>query len=118
MFYAGYKRFGNVNKSLLHCSIYCTISCILTITPALVRNVVVANEFVLISYYGGINAYIGNNEEAEGTSPTIPDLYEISGIDRWNCFNYPAVVKGLGKHLGKQNFGYADASSYFYGTGN
>lgn len=112
--YAGYMRLGNVNRALLHCGTF-AFACMLTITPALVRNVVVANEFVLISYYGGINAYIGNNEKADGVSPMVPDLYEISGLDRWNCFTYPAVVKGLGKHLGKQEFGYADASRYFYG---
>ena len=114
IFYVGYKHSGNLHKAMLHSGIL-VIACILTITPALIRNVVVADEFVLISYYGGINAYIGNNEEAAGVSPTVPDLYEISGLDRWNCFTYPAVVKGLGKHLGKQEFGYADASRYFYG---
>ena len=114
IFYVGYKRFGNLHKAMLHSGLF-FITCLLTITPALIRNVVVADEFVLISYYGGVNAYIGNNEEAEGVSPTVPDLYEISGLDRWNCFTYPAVVKGLGKHLAIEAFGYADASRYFYG---
>lgn len=113
IFYVGYKHSGKLHKAILNSGIF-VIACILTITPVLIRNVLVADEFVLISYYGGINAYIGNNEKAEGVSPTVPDLYEISGLDRWNCFTYPAVVKGLGKHLGKEEFGYADASHYFY----
>ncbi|MCK5862513.1 MAG: glycosyltransferase family 39 protein, partial [Candidatus Hydrogenedentes bacterium] len=98
IFYIGYKRYGTSSKSIVRCGVF-IIACILTLAPALIRNYAVSGEFVLISYYGGINTYIGNNTEADGVSPTVPDLYEISGSDQWNCFTYPHVVQGLGRYL-------------------
>ncbi len=89
-------------------------ACLAVIAPAIVRNWRVSGDFILISYYGGVNAYIGNNPESRGVSPRIPDLYELSGMDAWNCFNYRLVVAGLGKHLNRPDFDYADASRYFY----
>lgn len=86
----------------------------LLILPVIARNWVVGREFVLISYYGGVNAYIGNNPESTGVSPEVPGLYEISGMDTWNCFNYPNMIKGLERHLGRPGFGFSDASRYFY----
>ena len=116
--YTGYRRQRGATtlacgKAVVGCAVF-TAACVLTIAPALARNYVVADEFVLISYYGGVNAYIGNNPEAEGVSPTVPDLYEISGLDAWNCFTYPRLVRGLGKRLGEDKFSYGDASRYFY----
>ena len=85
------------------------------ISPALIRNYVVARDFVLISYYGGVNAYVGNNEQASGTSAEIPDIQAISGLDGWNCFSYPTLVRNLGKKLGDDNMTFSRASRYFYG---
>lgn len=85
------------------------------VLPVIVRNWMVGREFVFISYYGGINAYIGNNPESTGVSPEVPDLYEICGMQTWNCFNYPDIVKGLEQHLERPGFGFSDASRYFYG---
>ena len=39
----------------------------LTIAPVTVRNRVVAGEWVLISSHGGLNFFIGNNADADGT---------------------------------------------------
>jgi len=114
IFYVALKHRSANSRALAGFALFPAV-CVLTITPALVRNYVVAGEFVLISYYGGINAYIGNNPDADGVSPTVPDLYEISGVDKWNCFTYPRVVRGMGKKLGAREFGYADASRYFWG---
>lgn len=88
---------------------------LLVIFPAVARNWVVSRQFVFISYYGGINAYIGNNPEAEGTSPEVPDLYEISGVEEWNCFNYPSIVRGLARHLNDSELTFSEANHYFYG---
>ncbi|MFA7692036.1 MAG: tetratricopeptide repeat protein [Candidatus Hydrogenedentales bacterium] len=84
------------------------------ISPVIIRNYYVAHEFIFVSYYGGINAYIGNNPDSPGTEAKVPDLYEISGVEKWNCFNYPGIVKGLGLSLGEKNFGFSEASHYFY----
>ncbi len=39
----------------------------------LIRNVVVAGDPVLVSSQGGINFYIGNNDEADGLTARLPD---------------------------------------------
>jgi len=45
---------------------------LLPILPVTVRNAVVGADFVLISAQGGVNFYIGNNEEADGLSAAMP----------------------------------------------
>jgi len=45
---------------------------ILLILPVTLRNLSVADDFVLISSTGGINFYIGNNEKADGLSAALP----------------------------------------------
>ncbi|HVP37206.1 MAG TPA: tetratricopeptide repeat protein [Terriglobales bacterium] len=42
------------------------------ILPITVRNYLVGKDFVLISSQGGINFYIGNNPQADGTSAFLP----------------------------------------------
>ncbi len=87
---------------------------LLVISPVIFRNWAVGGQFVFISYYGGINAYIGNNPHSGGISPEVPDLYEISGVEEWNCFNYPSIVRGLARHLKKPDLDFSGASRYFY----
>jgi len=43
------------------------------ISPVFVRNLVIAQDPVLIASQGGINLYIGNNDSADGTSATLPE---------------------------------------------
>lgn len=45
----------------------------ITIGPVFVRNVIVADDPVLISSQGGINLYIGNNDRADGFSAAMPE---------------------------------------------
>lgn len=84
------------------------------VAPVVVRNYRVSGDFVLISYYGGVNAYIGNNPMSTGDNAKIPDLHAISGMDSWDCFTYPAVVRGMGRVRGVVDLSLADASAYFY----
>ncbi len=88
---------------------------ILAVAPAVLRNYAVSGEFVLVSSFGGVNAYIGNNAESHGDAAVIPDLEALTGLDHWSCFNYPELVSRLGEHLGQEPFGFSDASGYFYG---
>jgi tetratricopeptide (TPR) repeat protein len=46
----------------------------IAVSPATVRNAVVAGEAVLISSHGGLNFYIGNNPEADGTYRAVPGI--------------------------------------------
>ncbi len=81
----------------------------------MIRNYVVADDFVFISSYGGINLYVGNNPEASGVEPRIPGLQELTGSEHWNCFDYPRIVEGLEQKLGVENLSYSEANKYFYG---
>jgi tetratricopeptide (TPR) repeat protein len=44
------------------------------IAPATLRNLAVAGEPVLIASHGGLNFYIGNNAEADGTYHSVPGI--------------------------------------------
>lgn len=46
---------------------------IIIIAPVTIRNIVVADDPVLIASQGGINFYIGNNETADGISAIMPE---------------------------------------------
>ncbi|MGC9053827.1 MAG: tetratricopeptide repeat protein, partial [Candidatus Hydrogenedens sp.] len=84
------------------------------IIPCFIRNYFVAHDFVFISSYGGLNFYVGNHPKSNGAEPRIPELKEWIGCDEWSCFDYPAIVRGLGKSLGKSAFSFSEANKYFY----
>jgi tetratricopeptide (TPR) repeat protein len=69
----------------------------IAILPATIRNTIAANEFVLISSNAGINLYMGNNEEVNGTCPAyIPYLGPFR-----TCYDYPQLKANLERKLGK-----------------
>ena len=69
----------------------------IAILPATIRNYAAANEFVLISSNAGINLYMGNNEEVNGTCPGyIPYLGPFR-----TCYDYPQLKANLERKLGK-----------------
>lgn len=103
----------NFKKIIIHC-ILLTITTLFVIAPVLVRNYKVSKEFFLISCFGGINTYIGNNPHSTGDSPTIPNIISLCGIDNWDCFNYRLLVKGLGIKQGKHPYSFKETSQFFY----
>ncbi|MGE4055600.1 MAG: glycosyltransferase family 39 protein, partial [Vicinamibacterales bacterium] len=51
--------------------------------PVTVRNAMVAGEFAPVSSHGGLNFYIGNNAQADGTYRHIPGIApSVAGQDR------------------------------------
>lgn len=44
------------------------------IAPVTIRNLAVSGERVLISSHGGLNFYIGNHDEADGTYKSVPGV--------------------------------------------
>jgi len=82
---------------------------LLAVLPAAVRNHSVSGEWIPISANGGINLYIGNNPRADGIRAGIPDLESLAGIRGWTCFDYPLVVEGLSREVGRP-LGYGEAS--------
>lgn len=62
----------SIRKALLPCVLlFLGTSC--AVLPFTLRNYVVANEFVLLSAYGGMNFWIGNHKDATGLFNTPPD---------------------------------------------
>lgn len=49
------------------------IGALLLILPITIRNILVADDPVLIASQGGINLYIGNNDNADGISAVMPE---------------------------------------------
>ncbi len=49
-----------------------SIGLFICIAPVFVRNIVVADDPVLIASQGGINLYVGNNDAANGISAVLP----------------------------------------------
>ncbi len=84
------------------------------LTPAFVRNYMVARDVVFISSYGGINFYVGNHPEASLVEPRIPELLRWAGIEHWSCFDYAAIVRGVAAEQGLDNMKFSEANRYFY----
>ena len=62
---------GGKSKSLGYACIF-GLGAALIISPVTLRNYVKADDLVLIAWQGGMNFYIGNNSQSDGTSATIP----------------------------------------------
>jgi tetratricopeptide (TPR) repeat protein len=79
------------------------IGVLVAVAPATIRNLVVADDFVLITSNGGVNLFIGNNAEADGYTARIPILHDLAAVQGWTCFDQPAIVRGVerleGRHL-------------------
>jgi len=82
---------------------------IIPIIPVTVRNIAIGHDFVLIASSGGINFYIGNNENADGYSASLPpplgNSWEIKDI----------------KYLAEKETGHemkaSEISSFYYDKG-
>ncbi|MBM3286341.1 MAG: tetratricopeptide repeat protein [Candidatus Eisenbacteria bacterium] len=85
---------------------------VLGIAPATIRNAVVAGDFVPIASNGAVNLYIGNNETSDGTTATIPNMQELTGLNRWNWFLYDRIARGVSREAGRP-LKYSGVSAYF-----
>jgi len=83
---------------------------ILAVSPAFIRNAVVARDPVLIAANGGMSLAIGNNEKADGTNHYLPGF----GLMK-NPFEYARAVEKLEKSLGRPpgSLKHSEASSLF-----
>lgn len=55
-------------------AIVLTAGLFIGIAPSLIRNIVVAHEFSLLSSHGGLNFYIGNHAGADGLYQLVPGI--------------------------------------------
>ena len=93
------------------------VGTVLPLAPVMVRNYRVAHDFVFISAYGGLNFYVGNNPHASLVEPRLPELKELAGVENWSCFDYPVIVRGLGRKLGREPLAFSEANRWFYRQG-
>ncbi len=111
------KRRRNDGRSLGIMTAGFLMGTAVVIAPVTIRNYIVANDFVPISSNTGINLYIGNNEQTDCITPTIPNLPALTGLDNWNCFDYMQIVHGVERRLGRK-LKHSEVSSYFIGEAN
>lgn len=78
------------------------------IAPVTIVNYVSSHQFILISYQGGVNFYIGNNPQADGLTATLPPAGQSWTLDDAAYL----AQKDTGKKLS-----YAEQSSYWYEKG-
>jgi tetratricopeptide (TPR) repeat protein len=60
-------------RSAIRQGCYLLVGLCIFIAPVAVRNLIVAGDPVLIASQGGVNLYIGNNEDADGFSARMPE---------------------------------------------
>jgi len=78
------------------------------IAPVTIVNYVTSHQFILISYQGGVNFYIGNNSQADGLTASLPPVGE-----NWTLEDAAYLAqKDTGKKLS-----HSEQSSYWYEKG-
>ena len=83
---------------------------ILALAPVTLRNIVIAGDWSPMSSHGGLNFYIGNNPEADGTYHSVPGITPSIAGQRDDARR--VAEQATGRSLDD-----ADVSVYFYGLG-
>jgi tetratricopeptide (TPR) repeat protein len=104
------NRAAREPRRVLASSAVFVLGIVLAISPATVRNQLVAGEFVPISSNLGVNLLIGNNPAATPyVAATIPGVGKFE-----TCYDYPALVASLERKLGRE-LNHSEVSAYFTG---
>jgi tetratricopeptide (TPR) repeat protein len=80
------------------------------LAPVTIRNLAVAGDWSPVSSHGGLNFYIGNNAEADGTYHSVPGI--TPSIEGQQHDAKRIAEQKIGRPLSD-----ADVSAYFYGQG-
>jgi len=86
------------------------IGVVLMILPVTIRNIIVTDEFSLISTQGGVNFYIGNNPVANGLTMNMPEI-DLNESLSWDQF-IPATIAAAQREKGMA-LTEAEASSFW-----
>lgn len=78
------------------------------IAPVTLRNWIAADDPVLVSSNGGINLFIGNNPNTNGTQVSLPK--EIPAFD--SAYDYPRIVHWIEEREGR-SLKHSEASAWF-----
>jgi 4-amino-4-deoxy-L-arabinose transferase-like glycosyltransferase len=106
LLYRLYYKKGKTDMSFKSVALY-VFGMILVIAPITLRNYIVEKDFVLLTSNGGINFYIGNNENSIGVFVTPKE------------FNFSADMAGekFAEKFAQRDLLPSEASSYWYGQG-
>lgn len=88
------------------------IGVVLAIAPVTVRNLAVTGDFVLISSQGGINLYLGNNEEADGLTMLMPEV-DLDESVSWRQFG--RVTRAAAEQEAGHDLSDGEESSFWTG---
>ncbi|MFH2048414.1 MAG: tetratricopeptide repeat protein [bacterium] len=86
------------------------IGVVLMILPVTIRNIIVTDDFSLISTQGGVNFYIGNNPVADGLTMKMPEV-DMNESMSWDQF-IPATIAAAQREKGR-SLTEAEASSFW-----
>ncbi len=86
------------------------LACLTVIAPITIRNYVISKDFVLISWQGGYNFFIGNNHKSNGWSATVPGI-DISWTGGYRE-QISIAEKSHGRRLKK-----SEVSDYWFARG-
>ncbi len=81
----------------------------LIVLPITLNNIITDGDFLLISTQGGVNFYIGNNDDADGATAIVP---EFGG--KWE---YTDCVWAVKEALGADDVSAAEVSRYYFDKG-
>ncbi len=109
------RRRGEVRRFLVQAAML-VFGVAVTVGPVTLRNQLAAGDRVLVTTNAGINLYVSHNPEADGVTSVIPELRQLTGLAGWTCFEYPELVRGIGRELGRSpdEFRHSEASRYFF----
>jgi 4-amino-4-deoxy-L-arabinose transferase-like glycosyltransferase/cytochrome c-type biogenesis protein CcmH/NrfG len=73
------KKEKVIKKQRVVYTLYFLVGVLLAVLPVTTKNYFAADDFVLISSQGGINFYMGNNQDADGKTPQPPGRIQTRG---------------------------------------
>ncbi len=73
----------------------------LAVLPATLRNLSVADDFVLVTSNAGINLFVGNHPQSDGFTPGAPELGQLLGDTGWDSFDQPKIVAAVSQQEGR-----------------
>lgn len=99
---------SDYRKKIIHCGLL-IFGTILLILPVTIRNAAIGGDNIIIASQGGINFYIGNNENADGYTALLPGFGHSW---QYSDAEYEAAI-----HFGKKpgELKPSEVSSYYYG---
>jgi tetratricopeptide (TPR) repeat protein len=99
-------------KKRILCGLVLALGTLLPILPVTAINAIRGHDFVLISYEGGINFYMGNKPSADGHSAKTDKRYDYTGHYRDSVEYYS--LRKMQEETGQKEIKPSEISKYWY----